>query len=69
MNKKYRVLCDWWGYSRGVATFVVEASSSEEAERIALYGGGELQSRHINRDDTESRVDHVEEITNDQDQT
>ncbi len=61
--KKYKVMCDWWGYSRGVSTFIVEAPNEDEAERIALYGGGSLQSRRINRDDTESRVESIEEIT------
>jgi len=50
MNK-YEVQVEWAGYSRGEATYIVEAESEEEA-RKRYYQGKETE-RFTVRDDTD----------------
>ena len=58
--KTYKVETTWSGYCRGMAAYSVKAESPEEAKRY-WYEGEEIY-KEIIRDDTESEVDSVEEI-------
>lgn len=53
MNK-YIVDTEWWGYSRGVAKYEIEAESEEDAKQF-WFEGKELE-RQVVRDDTEGEV-------------
>ena len=60
MNK-YRVITEWFGYSRGHSEYTLEANSEEEARE--LFWGVEPDSTTTVRDDTESEVESVELLT------
>jgi len=60
---KYIVKAEWAGYSRGDATWLVEADTPEEAEEY-FYEGTLLTKKTI-RDDTESEALSVK-IANDE---
>ncbi len=50
----YRVHTEWQGYSRGTAIWEVEADSPDEAREF--YYDGDLVTRNVVRDDTESEA-------------
>jgi len=58
--KRYRVQTEWSGYSRGLATFEVEAECESDAGIDFHYG---IISQDTIRDDTEHEVVSVTEIT------
>ena len=60
---KYLVHTTWSGYSRGIATYLVEADNEEAAKEG--WWSGEKCYRTTQRRDTEHEVDEVE-IFNDQ---
>ena len=59
MNK-YEVKTEWSGYSRGKATYIVEANSKEEAREL-WYEGEEVDKDTV-RDDCESEVESVKKL-------
>ena len=59
--KKFKVEIDWSGYSRGCSVYEVEAETQEEAEE--LWDEGEKITDVTVRDDRESEVTKITEIT------
>jgi len=59
--KKFLVTTEWSGYSRGTATYEVEAETADEAREL-LFEGKQI-NREVVRDDTESEIESVKEIT------
>ena len=57
---EFIVKTNWEGYSRGVAEWVVEADSEEEAREI--YYEGQLLSKMTIRDDTTDEIKSVEKL-------
>ena len=59
--KSYDVKVEWSGYSRGIATYRIDAESEEEAKELFIEG--ELRDRVTMRDDTEVQdVIKIEEV-------
>lgn len=54
---KFEIKTEWYGYSRGLSTYVVEAESEQEA-RDNWYGG-ERTKHVVVRDDTENEIQSV----------
>ncbi len=54
---KYKVEVEWSGYSRGVATYLINAESEDEAREC--YYEGERVKHQVVRDDTEGEVQSV----------
>lgn len=60
MNK-YEIKTEWWGYSRGTSTYIVEAE--DEAEAREFYYEGECTHNQVVRDDRENEIRSVEKLT------
>jgi hypothetical protein len=61
--KKYKVVLEWSGYSRGITEYLVEAESEEEAREIWYKG---TQTYHeVVRDDTEKEIESVKQVKED----
>lgn len=57
---KYKIEVDWTGYSRGIATYTIDAENEDEARE--LYNEGEQINHQVIRDDTEDEIVKIEEI-------
>ncbi len=58
---KFQIITEWSGYSRGTAIYLVEAKNEDEA-RENWCEGKEI-AREVVRDDTETEIESVKEIT------
>ena len=55
---KYLIVTEWAGYSRGVATYEVEANSEEEA-RMDYWDDDNPCTKSVVRDDTEQEIQSI----------
>jgi len=56
----YRVTVEWSGYSRGTATYLVDAETEQDAREN--YREYDSVTKQTVRDDTEGEVSSVEEV-------
>ena len=57
---KFEIKTEWGGYSRGTATYIVEADNEAEAKEL-WYRGEQIQHEVV-RDDTENEIQSVKQL-------
>lgn len=60
---KFEIKTVWSGYSRGTATYIVEADNEECAKE--MWYEGERVQHEVVRDDTEAEIESVKQIEKD----